>query len=90
MGSGVHVAGACTRVVSDVAGGGAEVDDGHGLGAHGAKGVDVGHDVVPHLLLLLLGHGKVDVIEMRTHLRQLLLRDGQTLTAHNQRERERT
>ena len=64
-------------VVPHIAAGGPQVDDGHGLGALGAKGVDVGHDVVAQLLLLLGRQFIVNVGEMGLHLVNLLLGDGQ-------------
>lgn len=65
-------------IVSHVAGGGAEVDDGSGGGAAVCEGVDVSHDVVPELALLLSRHGEVDVLLVALHLLDLGVRDGQT------------
>ncbi len=65
-------------IVSHVAGGGAEVDDGSGSGAAVCEGVDVGHDIVPELALLLGRHCKVDVLFVALHLLNLSVCDGQT------------
>ena len=65
-------------VVAHIAAGGTQVDDGHGLGAQLAIGVDVGHHVVAQLLLPLGGLGVVDVGEMGLQLIHLLLGHGQT------------
>ena len=63
------------RVVPDVAGGGAQVDDGGGQGRSHPEGVDMRHHVVADLALLLRREGEVDVSEVVPHLPQLLLRD---------------
>jgi len=63
------------RVVGDVAGGGAEVDDGGGEGAAGGERMHVRHDVVAHAALLLLRARKVDVLEVGAHLLKLRLAD---------------
>lgn len=43
-----------------------------------SEGVDVSHDVVPELPLLLGGHGEVDVLGVALHLLDLSVRDRQT------------
>lgn len=53
------------------------MDDGGGGGAAVCEGVDVGHDVVPELALLLRCHGKVDVLHVALHLLDLGIGDGQ-------------
>lgn len=65
-------------IVSNIAGGGAEVDDGSSGGAAVCERVDVGHDIVPELALLFGRHGKVDVLFMALHLLNLFVGDGQT------------
>lgn len=65
-------------IVSHIAGGGAEVDDGSGGRAAVSEGVDVSHDVVPELTLLLRRHGEVDVLFVALHLQNLSVRDGKT------------
>ena len=65
-------------VVAHIAAGGTQVDDGHGLGAQLAIGVDMGHHVVAQLLLPLGGLGIVDVGEMGLQFIHLLLGHGQT------------
>ena len=60
-------------VVAHIARGGAQVDDGHGLGAKLAKGVDVGHDIVSQLLLLGFGKLVVDVVNVSLHFGDLLV-----------------
>jgi len=50
---------------------------GRGGGADFAVGVDVAHHVVAQLLLLGLGIGKVDIVQVRSQLVQLGLGDGQ-------------
>ena len=65
------------RIVPHVAAGGPQVDDGHGVGAVGPVGVDVGHHVVAELLLLLGGQVVVDVVTFPLHLIDLGLGDGQ-------------
>lgn len=54
------------------------MDDGSGSGAAVCEGVDVGHDIVPELALLLGRHGEVDVLFVALHLLNLGVRDGQT------------
>ena len=49
-------------VVGHVAACGAQVDDGPGVGAKVAVGVDVGHHVVPQLPLVTVGGLEVDVV----------------------------
>ena len=46
-------------------------------GAPFAVGVDVRHHIVAHLALALLGHGVVNVGDVRFQLRDLLGGDGQ-------------
>ena len=66
------------RVVGDVAAGGAQMDDGGGLGAELAQGPDVAHDVVPELLFDL-GHPlEVDVFEVGPEFGDLGVGDGQS------------
>ena len=65
------------RVVPHVAAGGPQVEDGHGTGALGAVGVDVGHHVMAELPLLLLGQVIVDVVLLPLQLVDLPLGDGQ-------------
>lgn len=65
-------------IVSNIAGGGAEVDDGSSSGAAVCECVDVGHDIVPELALLFGRHGEVDVLFMAHHLLNLFVCDGQT------------
>ena len=64
-------------VVPHIAAGGPQVDDGHGIGAPSAVGMDVGHNVVAQLLLLLLGQVIVDVVLLPLQLVDLPLGDGQ-------------
>ena len=54
-----------------------EVDDAVGLGAVVAPGADVGHDVVPELLLIARGGLVVDDVEVLPELGHLLRRHGQ-------------
>lgn len=65
-------------VVPHVAGGGTEVDDGSSSGAAVCEGVDVSHDVVPELALLLGRHDEVYVLFVALHLQNLGVCDGQT------------
>ena len=65
-------------VVADVAGGGTEMDDGHGLGDLLAPGVDVSHDIVAQELLLLGSALVVDVVDVGLHLLDLLVGDIET------------
>ena len=60
-------------VVADIAGGGAQVDDGARLGALPAERVNVGHHVVPHLPFPGLGHLVIDIVGVPLHLVDLLL-----------------
>lgn len=55
----------------------AEVDDAVGHGAVVAPGADVGHDVVPELLLIARGGLVVDDVEVLPELGHLLRRHGQ-------------
>mmetsp|Transcript_44083 Transcript_44083/g.134213 ORF Transcript_44083/g.134213 Transcript_44083/m.134213 type:complete len:394 (+) Transcript_44083:457-1638(+) len=61
-------------VVPHVARRRAEVDDGHRRRRRLSEGVDVSHDVVAELPLLLGGKLKVDVVQLRAHLLELLVR----------------
>ena len=63
------------RVVPDVAARRPQVNDRHGLGRGVAEGVDVPHDVVAELRLVLVGLGEVDVVEVVLHLLDLLVGD---------------
>lgn len=54
------------------------MDDGSSSGAAVCEGVDVSHDVMPELPLLLCRHGKVNVVFVALHLQNLGVRDGQT------------
>ena len=65
------------RVVSDIAGGGSQMDDACGGGGRLAVGVDVGHHVVADLFFPLGGAVIVDVGDMGFQLRNLLRRDGE-------------
>ena len=58
-------------VVPHIAGGGAQVDDGGGSGSRQAECVNMSHNVVPHLPLLLGRLLEVDVVDVLLHLRQL-------------------
>ena len=65
-------------VVGDVAARRAEVDDAGGGRRGLAVGVDVRHHIVAHLALALLGHGVVNVGDVRFQLRDLPGGDGQS------------
>ncbi len=54
------------------------MDDGSSGGAAVCEGVDMSHDVVPELALLLGRHGEVDVLFVALHLQDLGVGDGQT------------
>ena len=60
-------------VVTDIAAGGTEMDDGLCLGAGHAVGVNVRHDIVAHLPLPPVGQLKINVVRMRLHLGNLLV-----------------
>ena len=62
-------------VVPHIAGGGAQVDNGLGVGTLLAIGVDVAHHVVAHQLLPGFRHVVVDVVGMGLQLVDLLLGD---------------
>lgn len=62
-------------VVSNVARGGTKMDDGHGRRGSLSVGMDVAHDIVTELLLLLGGILKVDIVQLGTHLLELLIAD---------------
>ena len=59
-------------VVPHIAAGGAQVDDGHGVGAGLAVGVDVGHHVMAQLLFVLGGLVVINVGEVGLQLLHLL------------------
>ena len=61
------------RIVTDVAGGRAQVNDRLCLGALHAVGVNVRHHVVPHLLFALLSDLVVDIVPVRLQLGDLLV-----------------
>lgn len=54
------------------------MDDGRSSGAAVCEGVDVGHDIMSELALLLSRHGKVNVLFVTLHLQNLGICDGQT------------
>lgn len=54
------------------------MDDGSSSGAAVCEGVDVSHDIVAELALLLRCHGEVDVLCMALHFLNLAVCDGQT------------
>ena len=60
-------------VVSNVARGGTKMNDGHGRRGSLSVGMDVAHDIVTELLLLLGGILKVDIVQLGTHLLELLV-----------------
>ncbi len=66
------------RVVSHVAGGGAQVDDALRRRALLAVGVDMAHHIVANHALPRLGHLEVDVLDMGAQLVELLVGDVQT------------
>lgn len=53
------------------------MDDGCSSGAAVCEGMDVGHDIMSELALLLSRHGEVNVLFMALHLQNLGIRDGQ-------------
>lgn len=53
------------------------MDDGRGRRAAVREGVDVRHDVVSELALLLCRHGEIDVVLAAFHLLDLGVGDGQ-------------
>lgn len=65
-------------VVSHVAGGGSQVDDGRRRGAAVSEGVHVSHHIVPEFTLFLRRHAEIDVLRVALHLRNLLVGDGQS------------
>ena len=65
-------------VVSHIATGSAQVDDGHGVRALVAVGMDVCHDIVAQLLFVAGGSFVVDVVHMLLHLGHLRLGHWQT------------
>lgn len=64
-------------VVPHVTRRGPQVDDRGSCRAAGRKGVHMGHDVVPTLLLLPGSQLKIDVSKVGLHLTELFLCDGQ-------------
>lgn len=54
------------------------MDDGCRSRAAVCEGVDVGHDIMSQLALLLSRHGKVNVLFVSFHLQDLGVSDGQT------------
>ena len=66
------------RVVAHIAACGAQVDNGHGLGALVAPCVDMSHHVMAQLPLVLRCSGEVHVVNIGLHLVNLLLCDGKT------------
>ena len=60
-------------IVTHIAAGGSQMDDGLCLGAGKAKGIDMGHDVVAHLCLPLAGGLIVYIIDVGAHLVYLFL-----------------
>ena len=75
-------------VVTHIAGGGAQVDDGLGLGADLAEGEHMGHHVVPDLVLMRRGGGIVDVVNVLAHLLNLLVADGDAQLLLRLRQRD--
>ena len=65
-------------VVPHIAACGAQMDDGHRLGALCAVGVNMSHDVVAQLLLFFRRHLVVDIVYVGLQLLHLLLRNRQT------------
>lgn len=65
-------------VVSHVAGGGAEMDDGCSSGAAVCEGVDMSHNIMSELALLLSRHGEINIVFVTLHLLNLGVGDGQT------------
>ena len=76
------------RVVADIAGRGAEVQNGLCLRAARAVGQHVGHDIMPHLVLARRGVVIVDVRDVRAQLLNLLIRDRQTELLLTLRQRD--
>ena len=62
----IHIAARC-----------AEMDDARGLRAGIAERTDVRHHVVAQAVLIFGGTVKIDIVEMRAHFLQLLIRNGQ-------------
>ena len=60
-------------VVSNVARGGTKMDDGHGRRGGLSIGMDVSHHIMTELLLLFGGILKVDIVQLGTHLLELLV-----------------
>ena len=60
-------------VVSNVAGGGTKMDDGHSRRGGLSIGMDVPHNIVTELLLLLGGILEVDIVQLGAHLLELLV-----------------
>lgn len=53
------------------------MDDGRSGGAAVCEGVDVRHDIVSELPLLLRRHGEIDIVLVALHLLDLAVGDGQ-------------
>lgn len=53
------------------------MDDGRSGGAAVSEGVDVRHDIMSELALLLRRHGEIDIVLVALHLLDLGLGDGQ-------------
>ena len=66
------------------------MDDARGLRADVAERADVRHHVVAQPVLILGGAVEIDIVEMRAHFLELLVRDGQAqlLLALGEREPE--
>ena len=75
-------------VVGDEAAGGAEVDDRFGFGTLRAEYVDMAHHVVAQFRFFGRGGFEIDVVQMRPHLIELFVGDGQAefLFGFGQRE----
>ena len=76
------------RVVAHVAGRRAQMDDRLRGRAAFAEGQHVRHHVVPHRLLMLRGPGVIDVVDVRAHLVDLRLRNGQPQLPLRLRQRD--
>ena len=76
------------RVVPDVAAGRAQMDDRPRVRADLAVGVDMRHDVMPHLALPRVRHVVVDVVHVRPQLGDLLHRNIQPQLALAFRQRD--
>ena len=65
------------RIITHIAAGGPQVNDGSGLGADLTIGIDMSHDVVAHLSLPLAGGLIIYIIQVGTHLVKLFIGDVQ-------------